>query len=204
MGFKHFVFDLDGTLIDTEKAVLNTWVQTLREYGYDFTLEDARVVLGVTTEIGLERLKAVVDDDYTTRWQKNYARYADEAEFFDGACKMLAKLKDKGCVLGIVSSRSRNEYDAFFSKFDLNQYFDIVVLEEDTLKHKPNPEPLKKYLELAGANKEECIYIGDMPGDICCANAAGITSGLAKWNGSDVVCNDADLIFNNMGEVIGL
>ena len=39
MNLKHYIFDLDGTLIDTENAILKTWQDTLKEYGYDYTLE---------------------------------------------------------------------------------------------------------------------------------------------------------------------
>ena len=56
--------------------------------------------------------------------------------------------------------------------FHLDDYFTYKVLEEDTVKHKPEAEPLLKYMEIAKAMKDECIYIGDMPSDIQCANNA--------------------------------
>jgi HAD superfamily hydrolase (TIGR01549 family) len=204
MTIKHFIFDLDGTLIDTERAVLKTWVQTLEEYNYHFSMEDVKVVLGVTTNIGLQRLNADIDESFMNRWQINYANYANEAEYFCGVEEMLKKLIDSGCIVGAVSSRCRKEYKDFFSRFIFDRYFQTVVLEEDTTKHKPNPEPLYKYLEITGARKEECIYIGDMNGDIECANNAGILSGLAKWNGSDVIYDEMKYIFHSVDEVLEL
>jgi beta-phosphoglucomutase-like phosphatase (HAD superfamily) len=61
---KHFIFDLDGTLIDTEQPVLKTWQKTLSEYGHKFSLSELRCVLGVTTDIGLQRLNATVDGTF--------------------------------------------------------------------------------------------------------------------------------------------
>jgi HAD superfamily hydrolase (TIGR01549 family) len=204
MALKYFIFDLDGTLIDTEQAILKTWQQTLKEYGYIYSIDEIRCVLGVTAEIGLHRLGSIVDSDYTKKWQINYSQYAKEADYFKGTKEMLMLLKEKGCSVGAVSSRCRKEYADFFSGFEFESIFDEVILEEDTTRHKPEPEPLYKYMELVGANKTECIYIGDMPSDIQCANNAGIVSGLVTWNGAGVVCDEATMIFNSIEDVLAL
>lgn len=204
MALKYFIFDLDGTLIDTEQAVLRTWQQTLKEYGYNYTIDKLRCVLGVTTEIGLQKLGAIVDCDYIEKWQANYSFYAKEADYFKETKEMLMLLKEKGCSVGAVSSRCRKEYADYFSGFEFENIFDAVVLEEDTAEHKPNPEPLYKYMELVGANKAECIYIGDMPSDIQCANNAGMISGLVTWNGAGIVCEEAKMLFNSTEEVLAL
>lgn len=204
MNLKHYIFDLDGTLIDTEHAILKTWQYTLKEYGHEYTLDEVKVVLGVTTDIGLQRLNANVDKKYTYKWQENYEKYSSKADFFDGAKEMLRYLKEKGCSLGAVSSRSKNEYEKFFRTFNLEEFFTTIVLEDDTKDHKPNPEPLLKYIELTGADKDSCIYIGDMPTDIQCANNAGVISGLVTWNGSGVSCAEATLSFSSPKEVCDL
>jgi HAD superfamily hydrolase (TIGR01549 family) len=204
MALKYFIFDIDGTLIDTEQAVLRTWLQTLNEYGYIYSVDEIRCVLGVTTEIGLKRLGATVDSDYTRKWMANYSLYAKEAGYFEGVKELLMLLKEKGCSVGAVSSRSRREYTDFFSGFEFGDIFDEVILEEDTTQHKPMPEPLYKYMELVGADKAECIYIGDMPSDIQAANNAGIVSGLVTWNGSGVVCDEAKMIINSIEDILAL
>lgn len=202
MGLKHFIFDLDGTLIDSEEAILKTWQYTLKQYGYERSLEELRVVLGVTTEIGLQRLNAQVDQDYAVNWGENYGLFAGDANFFEGTKEMLEVLKEQGCSLGIVSSRNYQEYQDYFTKFDLDHLFTTKVLEEDTLLHKPNAEPLLKYMKLTGASKEECIYIGDMPSDINCANNAGVLSALVTWNRSGVQCDEAKVVFNSPSQVL--
>lgn len=204
MDLKHYIFDLDGTLIDTEAAVLKTWQHTLKEYGYEYSLHEVKVVLGVTTDIGLQRLNAHVDEDYTYKWQTNYEGYSQEADFFEGTKEMLKLLKDRGCSLGIVSSRSQKEYERFFKSFHLDELFTTVILEEDTKEHKPDPEPLFKYMELTGADKDTCIYIGDMPTDIQCANNAGVISGLVTWNGAGISCDEAKMTFNDPKEICDL
>lgn len=201
MNFNHYIFDLDGTLIDTENAVLRTWQTTLREYGHSYTLEDLKVVLGVTTEKGLTRLNTCVDEMFPERWRMNYQLFAQTAVFFDGVPEMLERLKRNGCHLGAVSSRCREEYRKFFLFFQLEKWLSSIILEEDTKKHKPDPEPILKYLQVSGAKPDECIYIGDMPSDVECANRAGVSSGYVLWNNTETLCLEANFLIKSPDEL---
>lgn len=202
MEYKHIIFDLDGTLIDTEAAVLKTWQCTLQEYHYEYTLEELRIVLGISLQKTLKQLKLVVDDQFEKRWMENYGRFAVTADFFEGAKEMLMELKKRGYSLGIVTSRSKDEYSAYFQKFHLEAVFDRIVLADDTEQHKPDPAPLYKYMELEQTEPSSCMYIGDMPTDIECANRAGITSGLVTWNGSGILCGEAQFIVRSPEELL--
>jgi HAD superfamily hydrolase (TIGR01549 family) len=201
MGFKHIIFDLDGTLIDTEEAVLKTWQFTLKGYHYDYSLDELKIVLGITTRKALEKLNVAVDEDFEKQWMRNYRKVADKMVFFDGVKEMLLSLKEQGCSLGIVTSRCRDEFNDYFCSFNLEELFTIIVCSDDTEKHKPDPEPLYKYAELANTDLESCIYIGDMPTDIECANRAGIASGLIIWNNAGVICQEAKFTFNCPKEI---
>lgn len=68
MSYTHIIFDLDGTLIDAETAVLKTWQLTLQEYtGQFFSLEKLKVVLGIITEAALRKLQIEVGEDFEKR-----------------------------------------------------------------------------------------------------------------------------------------
>lgn len=201
MKYEHIIFDLDGTLLDTEKPVLLTWQSALKKYGYDFSLEDLKIVLGITPESALKQLQAAVDGNFWNTWKETYSAYAKETDFFDGVERMLQTLKYRGYALGIVTSRTKEEYDTFFRPFHLESLFYLIICSDDTKKHKPNPEPLYRYAELAGTIPGACVYIGDMPTDIACANLAGAVSGFAAWNGAGRICEDAKLLFRTPDEV---
>lgn len=202
MEFKWIVFDLDGTLVDSENAVLRSWQKTLLEYGYQFTLERLKSVLGITPDKALEKLEAKVDLDFWSKWLNNYQKCSEEVDFFPGVKEMLLSLKERGYNLGIVTSRDRVEYENYFRKFNLEELFEVIVLSNDTDKHKPDPEPLEYYLNKVNGSKDKCIYIGDMPTDIECANKANVTSGLVTWNGSKVDGKMAKMVFNTPEELV--
>lgn len=200
MRYKNIIFDLDGTLIDTEEAVLSTWRHTLGEYGCRFAPADLRLVLGITDDLALKKLNVRVGKDFEERFQRNYLIYGQNAKFFAGAEDVLAKLKEDGCSLGVVTSRYRSEC-AVFAGLRLESFFDLILCADDTEHHKPHPEPLLKYLSVRGARPKDCIYIGDMPTDAECAKAAGLASGLVCAGGEGEKQSSADFIFRSLPEM---
>lgn len=201
MKLKHLIFDLDGTLIDTEGPVIGAWQLALREYGYEFTKKELLIAMGVPTEEGLRLLNVQVDGHWSERWKRQYRPLVADAGFFPGVSETMDALRTQGFQLGIVTSRNRDEYTEFFGKFRLEERFPTVILEEDTEKHKPDPEPLYRYLERTGARAAECVYVGDQPTDVQCANRAGILSGLALWNRPELSCSEAAVRFRTPEEL---
>ena len=171
--FTDIVFDLDGTLVDTSDAIIKTWRQTLIDYGYDFTEEYLTgIVNGVSIERSLSILHVKDDGNFADKWLENHGKFIGEAKYFKDALPLLKYLRDTGYRLGIVTSRPKSEYYAYLAGLNVEKYVDRVVLADETEKHKPDPEPLEKYAELAGVRTENCLYVGDMPTDIACAVAA--------------------------------
>ena len=67
-------------------------------------------------------------------------------------------------------------------KYDLKDYFDVVVTAEDTKKHKPDPEPVNIALAKLDSRPEHSLMLGDTMFDILCAKNAGVTSVLVGWS----------------------
>lgn len=209
MKYQHFIFDLDGTLIDTETAILKTWQYTLEQYGYRFSENELKRVLGMTIPKTLKRLGLFPEEDlnknfvenFEKQWIENYGIFARESDFFPGAKELLGNLKARGCALGIVTSRCKEEYESYFRDFHLEEIFDRIICADDTEKHKPDPEPVCRYVELEQAEPDSCIYIGDMPTDMECARRAGIASGLVLWSGAGFRLGEADYLFRTPRQV---
>lgn len=201
MKYRHILFDLDGTLIDTEQAVLQAWQRTLREYGYEFSLPQLREVYGLTNQSALARLHAVTDDQFDQNWIRRYDETEPGCTYFPGAEATLQQLRERGCRLGAVTSRNRAEYGRYFGRYGLERYMDAIILDEDTVRHKPEAEPILKYLSLSGACREECIYIGDMPTDVQCAQNAGIASAILSPQGILMEVH-ADYVLHSIREAL--
>lgn len=182
MKYKHIVFDVDGTLIDSEYSILAALVDTLKEInGKDYTIDELRYVLGIP---GAETLKLLEVKDIESGldlWLKNMDKYKDTVKVFDGVIEMLELLNSKGYKLGIVTSKLREEFDHDFNRFNLKKYFSTIVCADDTLLHKPYPEPLLKYMEINELNNKDLIYIGDTGYDYECAKGANVDFALALW-----------------------
>ncbi len=201
MKYTQIVFDVDGTLIDTEYAVLHSLQDTILEVtGKKVGLEELTFSLGITGSDGLTQLGV---EDVTTAlsiWEQKIALYKDYSKVFDTVVKLLNELTAKGCKLGIVTSKTRNEFANDFSVFGIDDYFSTIVCADDTNEHKPNAEPLLKYMELAKCRKEEVLYVGDSIYDMKCAMNANVDFALAGWGAKNRV--DAPVICNTPLDIV--
>lgn len=180
--YKHIVFDVDGTLIDTEFAVLHSLQDILKDVlGQKFSLKELEFTLGITGENALKQLKVTDIQKTLELWNEKLELYKDKVVVFEGIKDLLQALTKREYQLGIVTSKTRNEYKVEVTPFELDKYFDIIICADDTSNHKPNPEPLLKYLELSQVDLKEIIYIGDSVYDYECATSANIDFAFAKW-----------------------
>lgn len=183
MKYPYIAFDVDGTLIDALPVAVQTMQQALFEYtGTIYPEEQLALTMGLTNEGAFALLGLEYSDACVQRWAGLQLAANDQITLFDGIVEVLRELKKRGYVLGIVTSRSKEEYEADRGLFDqIERYFDHIVLSEMTGKHKPDPEPLLKFMELSGAAPEQTLYIGDSGFDMRCAASAGAAGALALW-----------------------
>ena len=182
MKYKHIIFDIDGTLVDNEQAVLYSLQEVLREeLGKEYSFDELRFALGIPGEDALEKLEIEDIPAMMEAWIKIFYRYTANMSVYDGIEELLENFSKEGYRLGIVSSKSKEIFEHDFCKFPIRKYFDVVICQDDTKEHKPMPEPLLKYMELSGTNPNEILYVGDSVYDSKCAKGAGADFALAVW-----------------------
>ncbi len=180
--YQHIVFDIDGTLINNEEAILHSLQDVLCEtMGKEFPFEQLRFALGITGEDTLKQLGIGNIPVVMVRWVKLLQGYGHMVSVHEGIEELLKTLAGQGYQLGLASSRTRELMENDFDNFKISNFFKIRVCSDDTQEHKPMAGPLLKYMEWAKAKKEEILYIGDSVHDSMCARNAGVDFALAVW-----------------------
>lgn len=180
--FQCVIFDVDGTLIDTEVALKKSLQKVLlEENGNEYSFADLDFILGIPGHVVLESL-GIHDIERVNRvWNSYLKDFSDQIKTFDGIELVLQKLRAKNIVKGIVTSKTRKELEDDFIPFGLMKYLDFYVCADDTEKHKPSPDPILKFLEISGISSEKAIYIGDTNYDSLAATGANVRFALALW-----------------------
>lgn len=186
-AYKHIIFDIDGTLVDTYQTGLGSLQETIKGLlNEDVTLKSLEKYFGIPSFLTAEMLYPQDPKFFLEVWEEHFVALHQFSHFFDGVLEMLERLKTEGKKLGIVTSRSLMELEQDPIMAPVIYYFDVIVTSADSDKHKPDPAPALAYLAKAGVSAADCLYVGDTVSDAKCAAGAGIDFALAAWNGIDV------------------
>lgn len=185
--YKSIIFDVDGTLVDTEKLLFTTLQKVVKdELNKDSELEELVSLFGLTNEIILEKLGIKDIERAVGKWRGYIKNDFHFIKLFDGIKTTLNRLYDLNIYTGIVTSRSKQEVIEDLYPLNLNKYMKTIISSDKTTKHKPDPEPILKFIEESKIDPSTAIYIGDTKYDMKCANSAGIDFALAGWGAKSV------------------
>jgi HAD superfamily hydrolase (TIGR01549 family) len=200
------IFDVDGTILDTEKAILCSLQWVLKEeLNEDYTLEALEFALGIPGKEAFKKLNVPNIDVIHPKWSKAVLDYNNEVSMFKSLEDIIGILSLSNIKLGIVTSKTKQELIDEFEPFGLSSYFEHTICACDTDKHKPDPEPLLVCLKGLDVPCHEAIYIGDSICDMQCAKSAGVKFALASW-GSKIkdAFKDADYILEEPKDILRL
>ncbi|MDQ0178247.1 HAD family hydrolase [Bacillus chungangensis] len=199
--YHSFIFDLDGTIIDSELIGLQALQATLKEKGIEKSLAELRFSIGIPGMRTLEVLNIADISTTLETWLEKQKPLMKNVPLFEGIIDVIAQLPN----VGLVTSQTAKEMNCGFYLLNIHHHFQTIVCASDTDKHKPNPEPLELALQLLDCEAKDAIYIGDSIYDLECAKSAGVDFGLALW-GSKTVSGfeKADYIFETAYDILKL
>ncbi len=198
---KYIIWDFDGTLVNTNNIIIASWQATFEHYlGHTLPVKEIEATFGETlvNTIGRMLPDAPVDEvvnyyrAYQDSHQEDYAVYV-----FEGVKELLEQLRERGCVLGVGTSRTAYSLHNYMRRLGIDDCFDEVVTMNDVSSHKPDPETIDAVLlkMMAQCNepadrgggipehvREAAIMVGDTKYDIGCANNARVDSILVGWS----------------------
>ncbi len=188
--YSHVLFDLDGTIFNTEYAYTSALYDVLKAERPDTeeTYESLTRFMGSTAENTRIELNLPFEDTkrLSDAWIERVKLYEDSIKPFDGIMAVIRYLHEHGIKLGIVTSRAKT-YENVLGEIAsplpsvLKPYFTYSISASDVENPKPAPDSILKYMEITGAKREEILFIGDTLSDIECAHSAGVDFGLAVW-----------------------
>lgn len=181
--YKHIVFDVDGTLIDTASVCQKSLQRlVLSRTGRVISPQECDFAFGMTSENALPAFGLAPTKDILDEWNGYFNDIIDvEAKVFSGVSELLTELRRRGVKLGLLTSRCFSEMGIDPNLEGILHFFDEIVSADDTTEHKPKPEPMLLYLSRTGVRADEVLYIGDTVYDYQCATGAGVPFALAGW-----------------------
>lgn len=177
------LWDLDGTIQDSESlAKEGTRYGFQQVLGRDPTDDEFATLLGRPVSlIYKEWFSDAVASNILETGTRFYQERAGDISCYSGVTEVLHELGRRGYRLGVVTSKRRIHVINELKSKNLDVLFDVVVTQEDTPVHKPQPDPLMLALRHLQSEPSEAVYIGDQPSDMEAARAAGIDSIAALW-----------------------
>jgi len=183
MRYPTVLFDLDGTLVDSGAIILASFKHAARTVlARDVDEEQIAALVGGSNLHDQMRVLSPAHVDELVRVYREHNRpLHDELEAFDGVEELIETLSGQGRKLGIVTAKGRQTVDLAFAVLSLESYFDAVVTADMTDRHKPDPAPVLKALELLESEPADAAFVGDSPYDIAAGKAAGVFTVAVSW-----------------------
>ena len=184
-GFPIYLFDHDGTLIDSIELIMSSFRHTMRTH-LGTVPPDAEWRAGFGTPLRPQLVRYARDPDQVTEMAATYRAHNREhhdrlVKPYAGIHEVVSRLTEQGAKLGIVTSKNRAATQHGLRHCALDWFFKVLVTSDDTMEHKPQPAPVFEELTQLDASAERTVFIGDSPYDCLAGKAAGVSTAAALW-----------------------
>lgn len=171
------IFDMDGTLLDTQRIYIAAWDCAGEKQGYKNAGRFVPQACGMSPSNCTRFIKDTFDGIDIKRFIADYSDYAEKnrvVRFKDGAKELLEYLKQRGVKIGLASGSSRELVNSHLEKVDALKFFDVMVCGDEVENGKPAPDIFLKTAELLGADPADCFVFEDSENGINAGFAAGM------------------------------
>ncbi|MBX3216311.1 MAG: HAD family hydrolase [Labilithrix sp.] len=190
------LFDIDGTLLDSNDAHAQAWLDSLRGHGRNVPFELVRSKIGMGADKLLAELVAVDHESVEGKSIRDRrariftAQYLPDLGPFHGARVLVDRLRSRGLVCAAVSSASAEDIAPLLRAAGVADLIDVVVSADDADRSKPDPDLVEIALDRIELTPGEALMIGDTPYDIAAGERAGVPVVALRCGGG---WSDADL-----------
>jgi len=179
-SLKAVLFDVDGTLVDTNYLHAVTWWQAFAQGGHYVPMTDIHRTIGMGTDMLLDRLlPADRDKDADSKLALShdalYATYWSRLRPLPGAADLLRACKARGLAVILASSAGEAESGILRGVIDAEDAIDAATFAGDVASSKPAPDLVQVALEKAGVPAEQALFVGDTVWDVQASGKAGVS-----------------------------
>lgn len=181
-NIRTILFDLDGTLIDTNELIIASFEHTFKQFNREFTREEIIAFNGPPLVETFEKISPgdAVEMVKTYR-EHNLAHHDSYVTAYPYVTETLEKLRAAGVNLGIVTTKMRPGVEMGLALTGLDEIIDTVITLGDVTHAKPHPEPVQKGMEALGGDAATTLMVGDNAHDIEAGKNAGVQTAGVAW-----------------------
>lgn len=209
MEAKGFLFDLDGTLIDSRRDIAACVNFTLAELGgyAPLSLESVEQMVGDGVRQLLTRAAGPLDEPTMKRALEIFLPYylehcADSTRLYPGVLETLASFAGRG--LAIVTNKPMAHTEKTLKALGIGSYFSVVLGGDSLATRKPDPAPVMEALRRLGLSPEQAVMVGDSPMDIQAARSAGVRVAAVTYGfrtGAELMSHSPDYLIGAFAEL---
>ena len=192
MTYKTYIFDLDGTLLDTLQDLASSVNYALRHHHMpEHSIDDIRRFVGNGVRLLMER--AVPDGAANPQFESTFATFReyymlhslDTTCPYEGISEVIRQLKERGCRLAVVSNKMMTATQELVAHFFPEIEVAIGEHEAEGIRKKPAPDTVFEALRRLGVAQDEAVYVGDSDVDLQTARNAGLPCISVLWGFRD-------------------
>ncbi|HEX6593070.1 MAG TPA: pyrophosphatase PpaX [Bacillota bacterium] len=183
MNIRTILFDLDGTLIDTNELIIQSFLHTFRQFGFTFSREEVKKFNGPPLRETFEKIDPKQADDMLQTYLKhNHTYHNHYVKTFPYVLETVQHLRNRDIKMGVVTTKMRKGAYMGLRHTGLARLFETVVTLDDVKRPKPHPEPVCKAMKELEGEVETTLMVGDNSYDIEAGHNAGMHTAGVAWS----------------------
>jgi HAD superfamily hydrolase (TIGR01509 family) len=209
MHLQAVLFDIDGTLVDSNDLHVRCWIEAFGELGVRFDFEEIRHQIGKGGDLlvpdmlnarQMRRFGEKIKELRTEIWKHEYM---PRVRPFPGTRKMLESLHARGVKLALASSSNEDEVEYYTQLLGVGELLATSTSKRDAEVSKPSPEIFRAALERIGSDAARTLAVGDTPYDVLAAHRVPIAIAVVRSGGfEDDLLRKAEFLFDDVEELV--
>jgi HAD superfamily hydrolase (TIGR01509 family) len=181
MKVRAVLFDVDGTLVDSNEAHVDSWAVAFREAGHPQEVDDIRRQIGKGGDLLVPSLFPQANEAQRKAISDAHGRhfksaYFDHVKPFPDARALLERVKQSGRTIILASSAKKDEVEHYVRLLEAEDLIDAVTSIDDVDASKPEPDVFEAALDKAGVGPDAAIVVGDTIYDVDAARRVGVAT----------------------------